>query len=325
MLTGSSSLELKAQVKESLAGRAFTIPVIPFTEGEIFTGSGLLLPDKENIRRFILGSHLPTKKELQEYQASLMPHKQHIERIFADCLIFGSLPAVSLCWDVEKKQALLRNYRDTYLEQDIRNLVKEDTLWVYQKVMELLAGRIGDLLNYSNIASQIEVTVDTIKRYSMLLEKTFILKNLTTYSRNVRKEILKSPKVYFTDLGIRNNLMGLGSLAQVERLGQTGLLLENMVFNHLNSIIALSTEQVQLHYWRTKTKEEVDFVVVTPERLLPIEVKSDKKIQIRQMKGIKSFLEKGKEDVGVVIGKFEDVDILEYGEKKIYLLPYWLL
>lgn len=325
VLTGSSSLELKAQVKESLAGRALTIPVIPFTEGEIFKGSGLLLPDKEKILRFILGSHLPDKKELQEYQASLMPHKQHIERIFADCLIFGSLPAVSLCGDVEKKQALLRNYRDTYLEQDIRNLVKESKLWVYQKVMELLAGRIGDLLNYSNIASQLEITVDTVKRYSMLLEKTFILKNLTTYSRNVRKEVLKSPKVYFTDLGIRNNLMGLGSLAQAERLGQLGLMLENMVINRLNSIISLSTEQVQLHYWRTKTKEEVDFVVVTPERLLPIEVKSDKKIQIRQMKGIKSFLEKEKEDVGVVIGKFEDVDILEYGEKKIYLLPYWLL
>ena len=62
--------------------------------------------------------------------------------------------------------------------------------------MELLASRVGDLLNYSNIASQLEVTVDTVKRYSVLLEKTFILRNLTTYSKNIRNEILKTPKIY---------------------------------------------------------------------------------------------------------------------------------
>ena len=78
------------------------------------------------------------------------------------------------------------------------------------QVKESLAGRVGALLNYSNIASELEVTVDTIKRYCLLLEKTFILKNLTTYSRNVRNEILKTPKVYITNPGIRNSLLKTG-------------------------------------------------------------------------------------------------------------------
>lgn len=325
VLTGSSSLELKAQVKESLAGRSITLPVLPFTEAEIFKGLGHRLPDKGTIRRFILGGQLPDKTTLKEYQASLMPYKQHIEHIFEDCLIFGSLPAVCLCRDPEKKQLLLRNYRDTYLEQDIRNLVREDKLWIYQKVMELLASRTGDILNYSTIASQLEVAVDTVKRYAMLLEKTFILKNLTTWSRNIRKEVLKTPKVYFSDLGLRNSLLGLNSMSQAEKLGQIGMMLENMVLERLLSIISMSNQEARLHYWRTKTKEEVDFIVSTPEIALPIEVKSDRKINARRLKGLKSFMDKEKEAVGVVIGRFKDVDILEEGGKRICLLPYWLL
>lgn len=325
ILTGSSSIELKDQVKESLAGRSITLPVLPFTEAEIFKGLGLSLPDKRFIQDFILGGKLPGKTTLKEYQASLMPYKQNIEHIFEDCLMFGSLPVVCLCTGPEKKQLLLRNYRDTYLEQDIRNLVKEDKLWVYQKVMELLASRIGDLLNYSTIASQLEVTVDTVKRYAMLLEKTFILKNLTTWSRNIRKEVLKTPKVYFSDLGLRNSLLGLNSLQQAEKLGQLGMMLENMVFGRLLSISSFSNQEARLHYWRTKTKEEVDFIVSTPERALPIEVKSDRKISTRQLRGLKSFLEKEKEGTGVVVGRFKDADILEEGGKRIYLIPYWLI
>lgn len=245
--------------------------------------------------------------------------------MFDDCLIFGSLPAICLSRDRGEKQILLKNYRDTYLEQDIRNLVKEDKLWVYQKVMELLASRIGDLLNYSVIASQLEVTVDTVKRYSMLLEKTFMLRNLTTYSKNVRNEVLKTPKVYFTDLGLRNSILGLTSLTQAEKLGQSGMLLENAVFERLCSMISHSGQDARLHYWRTKAKEEVDFVVTTPERALPIEVKSAKNIQPRQLKGLRRFMEKEKEHAGIVIGMFEDADILADGQDKLYLIPYWMV
>lgn len=325
VLTGSSSLELKVQIKESLAGRVLSLSVFPFSEAEIFKGYGHIPPDKEGVWQFLFGEKEPDKKTLRKYQAAIMPQKQRIQRFFEDYMIFGGLPAVALSRDTERKQILLRNYRDTYLDQDIRNLVKEDKLWVYQRVMELLASRIGDLLNYSNIASQLEVTVDTVKRYSMLLEKTFILKTLTTYSKNVRSAILKTPKVYFTDLGMRNSLLGLNSISQTEKLNQFGLIFENALVTKLLTVISLSQKEIRLHYWRTKTKEEVDIIVYTPERLLPIEVKSDKKIQTRYLKGLRSFLDKEKEKVGVLIGRFEDADILEEGKYRIYLLPYWMI
>jgi predicted AAA+ superfamily ATPase len=325
VLTGSSSLELKVQIKESLAGRVLSLSVLPFSEAETFRGYGFTPPDKKNIWQFLFGETTPDKKALKKYQAGIMPYKPRIQKFFEEYMVFGGLPAVSLSKDTEKKQMLLKSYRDTYLEQDIRNLVKEDKLWVYQKVMELLASRIGDLLNYSNIASSLEVTVDTVKRYSMLLEKTFIIKNLTTYSRNVRSEILKTPKVYFTDLGMRNSLLGLDSISQIEKLGQYGIIFENAIVEKLNTIMPFMEREARLHYWRTKTKEEVDIVVCTPERLLPVEVKSDKKIQTKHLKGIRSFLKKEKEKVGVLVGRFDDADILEEGKRLIYLLPYWMI
>lgn len=325
VLTGSSSLELKVQIKESLAGRVLSLSVLPFSEAETFRGYGFDPPDKRNIWRFIFGETTPDKKALKKYQAGIMPFKHRIQKLFEEYMVYGGLPAVSLSNDTERKQMLLKSYRDTYLEQDIRNLVKEDKLWVYQKVMELLASRIGDLLNYSNIASSLEVTVDTVKRYSMLLEKTFIIKNLTTYSRNVRSEILKTPKVYFTDLGIRNSLLGLNSISQIEKLGQYGIIFENAIVEKLNTIMPFMELEARLHYWRTKTKEEVDIVIYTPERLLPIEIKSDKKIQTKHLKGIRSFFSKEKEKVGVLVGRFEDADILEDEKSRIYLLPYWMI
>jgi len=325
ILTGSSSLTLKAQIKESLAGRALSLPVLPFSETEVFKGHGYQPPDKSGLQSFLFGKVNLDKKTLKKYQAQLTPHKQRILHFLDEAMVFGGLPAVALSTDPERKRVILRNYRDTYLEQDIRNLVKEDKLWVYQKVMEMMASRVGDILNYSNIAAQLEVTVDTVKRYTMLLEKTFIITNLTTYSKNIRNEILKTPKVYFTDMGLRNILLGLTTLTQLELLNQYGIVLENTVINRLNAHISRLSPEVRLHYWRTKTKEEVDLVLYSPDKLIPVEVKSVKKPQTRHLKGLRSFMEKEKEKTGILVGRFEDADIIEEGKTKIYLLPHWMI
>jgi predicted AAA+ superfamily ATPase len=325
ILTGSASLELKAQVRESLAGRVLQLSISPFSEEEIFRGHKLPAPDKTALWEWIFSGNDPDLQALKRIQASLLPHRAAIDRFAEETILFGSLPAVAFARDREHKQTLLANYRNTYLDQDVRSLVREDKLWVYQRVMELLAGRTGDLLNFSNIASQIEVTVDTVKRYATLLEKTFLLHILTTCSRNVRNGVLKTPKTYFTDLGIRNALIGLTSLAQMERLNQLGVTLENAVVNRIVQRMVFAKETVRLHYWRTKTKEEVDLVIVTPERLLPIEIKSDKNIQARHLRGLRHFFAKEKERIGILVGRFDSVNVIEDGEKRICLLPFWML
>jgi uncharacterized protein len=191
--------------------------------------------------------------------------------------------------------------------------------------MDLMASRVGDVLNYSIIAAQVEVTVDTVKRYSLLLEKTFILTNLTTCSRNIRNEVLKTPKIYFSDLGLRNILLGLTSVAQLERINQYGVALENSIANRLAAWLPLLNPELRLHYWRTRSQEEVDLVISAPDRLIPVEVKRDKKLQKKDLKGLRRFLEKEKEKTGILVGRFEEADILEEGKTEIILLPHWII
>lgn len=106
VLTGSSSLELKVQIKESLAGRVLSLSVFPFSEAEIFKGYGHIPPDKEGVWQFLFGGKEPDKKTLRKYQAAIMPQKQRIRRFFEDYMIFGGLPAVALSRDTERKQIL---------------------------------------------------------------------------------------------------------------------------------------------------------------------------------------------------------------------------
>lgn len=325
VLTGSSALELMSQIRESLAGRVVHLPVYPFSEGEVFRVRGIPAPDKGTVRAMLTGAQPLEEGELRRRQAALLPFRENIERISDDILLNGSLPAVARAADGGRRLTLLRNYRDTYLEQDIRGLVKDDKLWVYQRVMEILAGRTGDLLNYAEIAGQTGVAVDTVKRYVALLEKTFLIRELTTYSRNIRAEQLKSPRIYFTDLGIRNMLLGITDLALLERLNLMGSSLENLVEERLQTELLLTHRQARLHFWRTKSKDEIDLVVVTPQRLLPIEIKSDRMPQKRHIRGIVKFLAKESETSGVVVGRFDALEVVRQDGREIFLLPLWLV
>jgi uncharacterized protein len=325
LLTGSSALELMSQVRESLAGRVLQLVVHPFTEGELFRARGMIAPDKSVVRAMLTCARPLDHTELLRQQANLLPFRHDIERATDDILLYGSLPAVAKATDGERRLTLLKSYRDTYLEQDIRGIVKDDKLWVYQRTMEILAGRTGDLLNYSDIAGQTGVAVDTIKRYVALLEKTFLIRELTTYSHNVRAELLKSPRIYFTDLGIRNMLLGITDLALLERLNILGASLENLVAQRLQTEITLTRSHARLHYWRTRSKEEVDLVVATARTLLPIEIKSDHSVQKRYLKGIGKFLSKEDEATGVLIGRFDALDVIRQEETEIFLIPLWMV
>ena len=325
VLTGSSALELMSQVRESLAGRVLHLPVSPFTEGEVFRVREMPAPDKGVVRAMLTCAQPLEEGELQRQQATLLPFRHDIDRIGDDMLLYGSLPAVARATEGERRLTLLKNYRDTYLEQDIRGIVKDDKLWIYQRVMEILAGRTGDLLNYTDIAGQTGVAVDTVKRYVALLEKTFLIRELTTCSRNIRAEQLKSPRIYFTDLGIRNILLGITDLALLERLNLLGSSLENLVEERLQAELILTRRQARLHYWRTKAKDEVDLVVATPQTLLPIEIKSDRTPQKRYIRGIVKFLAKETEAKGVLIGRFDAVEVIRQDGREIFLLPLWMV
>ena len=131
------------------------------------------------------------------------------------------------------------------------------------------------MVNLTELSSTLGISVQTVKNYLMYAEKTFVIKRVTPYFSNVRKEISKSPILYFTDAGLRNYSLGL--FGRISLLSETGFLFQNLVFHILKE--KWRYEGGSIHFWRTKDRAEVDFVIHIGKDVLPVEVKC------RELKG----------------------------------------
>ena len=182
-------------------------------------------------------------------------------------LSFGGYPRVALDSQLAEKTKLIGEIYGSYLERDAAYLLRVEKTDSFSSLIKLLAGQLGGMVTYSKIASDLNISVATVKKYLWYLEKTFIIKSVTPFYRNTRKELTKSPVVYFNDLGLRNYALGgFGSSIPAD-----GFLFQNLIYLLLKE--KLRFQPSRIHYWRTKDKAEVDFVVEMGLQTLPIEVK----------------------------------------------------
>ena len=166
--------------------------------------------------------------------------------------------------------------------------MKVEKLEAFGSLVKILASQTGKMINYSELSNTLGVSVATVKNYLWYLEKTFITEAVSPYFKNARKEITKSPVIYFHDLGLRNYSIGLFGMA-VETDG-SGFVFQNFIFNILKTNILFSGAKI--NYWRTKEKAEVDFILSLGDKIVPVEVKyaNFKKPEINR--SLKSFIEK---------------------------------
>jgi len=252
VLTGSSSLEIKAKFKETLSGRKriFSLPAFTFFEF-------LQYQDK------VLAEQLAQAKEINQ-----IDQKQLI-KFYKDYLIFGGYPRVITTANPEEKINVLKEIYSSYIERDIVGFLEIKNKSAFNRLIKLLAGQLGQLVNIDELAASLSIDRETVERYIFALEQTFIIKRLTPYFKNSRQEIIKANKIYFLDNGIRN--LALENFASLEQRIDKGPLLENAIFSEL--LLCQRNKMGQLHFWRTKQKTEIDFVVEEGCELLPIEVK----------------------------------------------------
>jgi len=189
--TGSSSLELRSRIRESLAGRRRTFFLGTLTPGEL-AGSGP-------------GSDWP----LDEY------------------LRWGGYPAVALEHDRARKGTLLTDLLRAYLDRDVEGFLKVERLDAFESLCRILARQAGQMVNLNELAGTLKISRDTADRYLTMLRETFIVHAVPPFFRNLRSELTKMPKVYFADLGLRNLLAG--ELLRSDPPG-TGAVAENFVF-----------------------------------------------------------------------------------------------
>ncbi|MEK7482550.1 MAG: ATP-binding protein [Patescibacteria group bacterium] len=279
ILTGSASLYFASQVKESMAGRKRIFYLRPFSFEE-----------------YIFVKNTALARLLKNQIKISAVDQRELQKLMEDYLIWGGYPRVVLSSDPDDKKNILSDIYSSYIERDIVGFLKIPDKAKFNKLTRLLAGQIGQLVNVGELASIAEVDRRTVLRYFTALEETYIIFQLTPYYHNPRQEIIKNPKIYFLDNGLRNYL--LDNFKRLSERSDNGFLFENGILQGL--LTAQEEELWGLHFWRTKQGAEVDFIIEKGVKLMPIEAKLNIKTAKVSL-GFRSFVKKYKPEQGLVV------------------------
>lgn len=247
IITGSQNFLLSAKISQSLAGRVFVTHLLPFSIAELKKTSYWT----NNYVDFTFNGFYP-----RIYDKNIPPE-----------LFYPS-------------------YIQTYTERDVRQIINVSDLFAFQKFMRLAAGRVGHLLNYSEIAVDLGVDVKTVKSWFSILETCFIVFFLQPHHKNYNKRLIKSPKLYFYDTGLACSLLGIKKAEELEQHWAKGALFENMIIADLNKNYLNTAQQSPLYFWRDNTGNELDCIIDEGRSVKPVEIKSGTTINQSFFKGL---------------------------------------
>ena len=252
LLTGSQNLLLTEKVTESLAGRAAMLRLLPLSRREA-EGRPKTSLAWERKREPSSGS---TCRFAELWESFLR----------------GGYPELAIQPD---RDAYLwhASYVQTYLERDVRTIRQVGDLLQYQSFLRVLAARSAQLVNLTDVARDLGVAVNTVKAWLSVLEATYQVIVLRPYFANVGKRLVKTPKVYFTDVGTLCYLAGLKDPEHVASGPMGGAIMETAVLSEIVKTLTHQGINPQVYFWRTTAGSEVDFVVETASGLVPVEVK----------------------------------------------------
>ena len=250
--SGSSSLEIQAHLRESLAGRKLEKILYPLSYTEWLFGEN---PSLAGISPFM---DISTVDELDAHRSSV-----------ADFVRFGGMPGLLAFQDELEKREYLFGIYQTYIARDIKSFLRDESVLSFNKMISWLALHNGGQLNKSTLSNVAGISSRQIERYLEVLQGTFILAILPPLANNRGKELSKTPKYYLYDQGIINSI--IQDFRPLDARQDSDLMREQFVFWELRKNMDI---RFSLKYWRTADGKEVDFVLQKDRELLPIEVKS---------------------------------------------------
>jgi len=265
IVTGSSSLELKAKFQDSLAGRKISF-----------------LINSLNFEEFLIFKNFP---HLDYLKKESLPEdiKSNFDKALSEYLVYGGMPAVTLQNDWELKQKMLEEYVSAYINKDIRAIGKVENIADFNTLTKVLAAQIGNLLNINELGDTVGIPRREVKKYLDLLEFTFVLDKISPFKKNIRTQITKMPKIYFFDLGIRNAI--LGNFLEMESRSDAGHLFENFVFLELKN-----QRKDKIFFYRAKSKSEIDFVIEEKAKIILLKSKYKKLSRPINSRVLKNFM-----------------------------------
>ncbi len=243
VVSGSSTFEIRKKIGKALVGRALVFEIfgLSFEEFLVF---------KEY--KSLMGPVLTKVKE------------EELKELFIEFTLYGGYPKISLTAEKEKKEKYLWQIIDTYLKKDIRDLAEVKETEKFNKLLEVLASQTGQLLDIGELSNTCRLAKQTVKHYLFILENTYVIRLVKPFSKNLRSELFKTPKIYFYDSGLAH-LLWLKVISP-EILGE---IFETVIFSEL----VKNFGKQSINFWRTKDKKEIDFILKIQNRIVPIETK----------------------------------------------------
>jgi len=261
-LSGSQNLLLSEKVSQTLAGRAAYQTVLPFS--------------------------------LEELKNADLLGKNRFNQILK-----GGYPSIYVR-DISPN-TYFKQYIATYTERDVRQIRNVSELSQFQKFMILLAGRVGQILNVSSLASDVGISPNTAEDWISILEASYVVYRLQPYFKNVGKRLIKSPKLYFYDTGLLTTLLKIHDKESLQSHYLIGNIFENFAVSEFVKAINNSEISAQLYYYRDNHGNEVDLIVDRGDHQIPIEIKLSASYSSDFFKGITYWNEIVKGNRGYVV------------------------
>lgn len=299
VVSGSGSLELKEKIHESLAGRKrmFEINPVDFTE---FVDYKTAYKYSDRLSQFFEIEKDKTKLFLEEY------------------LNFGGYPRVILETQLLEKNRVMGEIFRSCVEKDLLALLEIDRPEAFSRMIKIIASQAGQILNYSKLGQQVDLTFASLKKYLWYAQKIFLIKEIHPYFTNKQKEITRSPAIYFYDFGLRNfSIELMGRLSDPQSFS---FVFQNFILNTLSAKIKNTASMI--NFWRTIGGAEVDFVINRGREVVPVEVKYINLKSPAPGKSLLSFIEKYRPKEAWVVNLSLDTEI-KIKTTAVKFIPYW--
>jgi predicted AAA+ superfamily ATPase len=213
------------------------------------------------------------------------------------------MPRAVLARSARERSGWFDGYLRTYLERDLRDLSDVASLPDFRRLMGLAVHRLGRILNQTEVGRDAGITQATAHRYLNLLDVSFQTHRVPAMTARRSRRLIKSPKLYWTDTGLAAHLAGISSPADLRSSGLESALLENLVLMGLMAWRETHRPRPELSYWRTSGGAEVDFVIETRSRTVPVQVRMSRKARTDDLKELESFLDEHRDraQLGVLL------------------------
>lgn len=323
-------LQIPLFISEALKELSLTSPILFIDEVQRIENPELLLKSVIDLglplKHIATGSsQLEIRSKVQEFltgrqlSSLILPlsHEEHPwEKFLNEVLIYGCYPQV---FQSEKKEIQLREIYDRYIHKDIIEILKVGQPDVFQTLVTQIAHSSGKLVNYQQLATDCKVSVTMIHNHLNILEQTFVVAKVLPFVGNKRTEITSNPIYYFIDNGFRN--MALRNFTTSSSRIDIGLLVEGLVFQEIFKFRAQHYLSFDIHFWRTKSGAEVNFVLYQNiEHFVPVEVKYQRYSKPTISKGFRSFLDAYQPSDAVIITK-DFIHQMQVGDCMVHFIP----